>query len=272
MNGMKNILSTFKHAHQRGGRYYAIVEHIRLGLCTVRLKANGARLTNLHVVGNYVSEGDLVVVDYGGMKPVVKPTDMVVGEVSLDMSLADSLEIQRVWEGQDHGVAAYNTGNQTVPYNTWTPVVYNSTQWDTDNFWNPGTPERLTAPNDGYYLILFAWAWEKTGRIEYEDWNAWEWNYSGSSISPIEANYEGFMNNFVRIVHSVDGEIFRGADMKPLRDIIDTKDSLFLSVEMNAGDFVYAEALTRNPYNESRTLIGSSGKHPRLVMQHRFDL
>ncbi|MHA2079370.1 MAG: hypothetical protein ACW99X_17390, partial [Candidatus Thorarchaeota archaeon] len=67
---MKDIQSIFRHAHQRGGRYYAIVEHVRLGKATVRLQANGARLSNLNVVGDYVSDGDLVVVDYGGIKPV----------------------------------------------------------------------------------------------------------------------------------------------------------------------------------------------------------
>jgi hypothetical protein len=266
---MPNILSTFRHAHQRGGRYYAYVEHVRLGKATVRLAANGARLTNLNVVGDYISEEDLVVVDYGGIKPVVKPTDTVEGEVILDRELADALEIQQQWEGQDHGAAAYNTANQTISYNMWTPVVYNSTQWDTDNFWNSGTPERLTAPNDGYYMILFAWAWQKTGRNELDVWDAWEYI---THWYPFMENYEGFMNNYVRIIHSEDGEIYRGQDMKPLYDNVDTKDSLFLPVEMQAGDFVYAEVITKNPFSESRTLVGSSGKHPRLVMQHRFDL
>jgi hypothetical protein len=267
---MKDIQSIFRHTHQRGGRYYAIVEHVRLGKATVRLQANGARLSNLNVVGDYVSDGDLVVVDYGGIKPVVKPAEAVVGEVSLDLPTADALEIQRNWEGEDHGAAAYNTGNQTVPHNTWTPVVYNSTKWDTDNFWTPGTPERLTAPNDGYYMVVFNWAWQKTGRNELNVWNAH--GYS-THFYPEEHLYEGFMNNFIRIMHSTKGELFRGQDMKPLYDMIDTKDSFFFNTQMAAGDYVYAEALTKNPFNESRTLLGSSsGLHPKMTMQHRFDL
>jgi hypothetical protein len=216
------------------------------------------------VVGDYVSDGDLVVVDYGGIKPVVKPAEAVVGEVSLDLPTADALEIQRSWEGEDHGAAAYNTGNQTIPHNTWTTITYDSTKWDTDNFWTPGTPERLTAPNDGYYMVVFNWAWQKTGRNELNEWSAW----------PLaEQNYGGFMNNYVRIIHSTQGEVFRGQDMKPVYDMIDTKDSLFFSIGIVAGDYIYAEAITKNPFNESRTFIGSSsGLYPRLTMQYRFDL
>ena len=268
---MKNTRINIRKAHQHGARYYATVESIKLGAATVRLKTNGARLTNLPVAGRNISEGDLVIVDYGGTRPVVKPVKVLDTEAIIDVPPGDSLEIAPNWEGTDHGVAAYSTADKTVPFNTWTTVTYNATAWDTDYFWTPATPERLTAPVDGYYLVLFNWGWLSTGRNELETWGAWY--KQGDHWYIDRTDFKEHYNNDVKIVHSAHGEIYRASDEKPFYDVQDTKDSLITSVSLLSGEYIYAEVRTRNSFSESRTLIGdSAGKYPRLTLQFRWYL
>ena len=268
---MKNTRKVIRKTHQHGARYYATVESIKLGAATVRLKTNGARLTNLPVAGRNISDGDLVIVDYGGVRPVVRPfgvQDIESVAIGAEIESEESLDSPPS-PMEEHGVAAYSTADKTVPFNTWTTVTYNATAWDTDYFWTPATPERLTAPVKGYYLVLFNWGWLSTGRNELETWSAWSFSSPYWNID--EADIEGFMNNYVRIVHSTHGEIYRAQDQKPLFDVTDTKDSLLFSVSMQSGEYIYAQALTLNPFSESRTLVGSSdGLYPRLTLQFRW--
>lgn len=71
-----------------GAQLPAIVEEVNLGLATVRLAPNGARLTNLPTMGD-IAPGDNVIVDYATGEPYVRPTTVVEEEeIILEESLA----------------------------------------------------------------------------------------------------------------------------------------------------------------------------------------
>lgn len=71
---MSHIRSPVRRTLTRGSIVHATVEQFQLGLATVRLATNGARLTNLSTIGGEVAVGDGVLVDYSaGIKPIVRP-------------------------------------------------------------------------------------------------------------------------------------------------------------------------------------------------------
>jgi hypothetical protein len=236
-----------------------------LGKATVRLVGSGARMTNLNIVGTGIREGDLVYIEYSGVRPVVKPSGAPEEEVAILIgtggSMGESAESLTPDE-VDRGARVYCSTNTTVPHNTWTAVEYDTIDWDTESFWTPATPERLIAPAIGFYLVIFHWAWQKTNKKDYGEWDA----VVGGNID--KSLFPEWKPNQVRVTHSNYGEIYRTDDSKPFYDKIDTKDSLMFPAYFDSGEYIYVEVITTNSYSESRTLLGST-LYPRLTMQFR---
>jgi hypothetical protein len=262
---MRNTRKSFSRAHKFGARRRAIVETLKNGLASVRLIGTNAPMTNLSVVGTGIEEGDVVFVEYGGVRPVVKPSGAIENTqaigIGLGGTMGESGESLRE-DAVDLGARVYCSTDTIVPHNTWTLVEYDTIDWDTDNLWTPALPGRLTAPSVGFYLVLFHWSWEKTGYKDYKEWGA----SSGGTIH--KDLFQDWKPNQIRIVHSVHGEVYRTDDYKPFYDKMDTKDSLMFSVHAETGDYITAEVITTNSYSESRTLVGSN-LYPRLTMQFR---
>jgi hypothetical protein len=267
MSGMKNIRTSFRHTHSFGGKRWAVVETLKNGKASVRIAGSSVKMTNLNVVGTGISEGDVVYIEYSGIKPVVRPAGAIEDQVSLMIGTGGSLGESA--EGlsskpEDKGARVFNSSDTPVPYNTWTVVEYDTVDWDTDSLWTPAAPERLTAPSVGFYLIIFHWAWEYTNKKDYSEWGA----IVGGSID--ENLFQDWKPNKVRITHSNYGEIYVADDYKPFFDKMDTKDSLMFPAYFEGGDYIYAEVITRNVYGEARTLKGSATSlYPRLTMQFR---
>ena len=265
MSGLRNTRHSFNRAHKFGARRRAVVEKLKVGKATVRLIGTNARMTNLNVVGTGINEGDTVFVEYSGIKPVVKPAGVLENEVSLNIGIGgtkgESAELLKPKE-IDLGARVYCSTDTTVPHNTWTTVQYDSADWDTDNLWSPAVPERITSPAVGFYIVIFHWAWEYTNKRDYAVWGA----DSGAFID--KSLFQEWKPNQVRIMHSTYGEVYRTDDYKPFHDKMDTKDSLMFTVRMDNGEYIYADVITTNTYNKSRTLIGSS-LYPRLTAQYR---
>ena len=263
MNGMKSTRSIFRRTHRAGAKRKAVVEKLKIGKATVRLVGTNVRMTNLNVVGYGIEEGDLVYVEYGGIKPVVKPASRAEQEELILLGSGGKRAGDVTDEpNSDVGARVYRLTDLVVPWNTWTPVEYDTVDWDSSNFWTPVLPERFTAPQTGNYLVLFHWAWQKTDRVEYDEWGA----YSGSNVDP--SKFPEYRPNMVRIKHSRFQEVFMKRDYHPFYDVIDTKDSLMFSTHMLSGEYVWAEVITKNTWSESRTLVGST-LYPRLTIQLR---
>jgi hypothetical protein len=55
------------------------------------------------------------------------------------------------------GCRVINTGTQNIDSATVTALTFNSEIYDTDGCWDAGSPTRLTAQRDGYYLAGGTW-------------------------------------------------------------------------------------------------------------------
>lgn len=263
MNGMKSTRNIFRQTHRAGAKRRAIVEKLKIGKATVRLVGTNVRMTNLNVVGYGIEEGDLVYVEYGGIKPVVKPAGKAEQErLKILGSGGKRRGDVEAEPSSDVGARVYRSTNLTIPYNTWTPIPFNTVDWDSSNIWTPVLPERMTAPQTGNYLVLFHWAWQKTDRIEYDEWNA----YNGSIVD--HGKFLEYRPNTVRIMHSRYQEVFMKKDYHPFYDVVDTRDSLMFSTYLLSGEYLWAEIITKNSWNESRVLLGSN-LYPRMTLQLR---
>jgi hypothetical protein len=61
------------------------------------------------------------------------------------------------------GAFVNNTGAQNILNSTTTLLAFQNVVRDDDSFWSSGANTRLTAPNDGWYLIGFALVWDTNG-------------------------------------------------------------------------------------------------------------
>jgi len=64
-----SIKELVRKSFYQGVYSYAVVEAVNLGVVTVRLNENGARLTDLTVIGSLPYVGARVVVDYSAGTP-----------------------------------------------------------------------------------------------------------------------------------------------------------------------------------------------------------
>ena len=64
-----NIEKLVRKSFYQGVYMYATVEAVSLGRVVVRLTENGARLTNLSVIGALPHAGDRVIIDYSAGTP-----------------------------------------------------------------------------------------------------------------------------------------------------------------------------------------------------------
>lgn len=52
------------------------------------------------------------------------------------------------------GARVRRSTNQTMVAGTWTPIQFNTVEFDTSGFWSPTNPERLTCKSPGWYQIV----------------------------------------------------------------------------------------------------------------------
>jgi hypothetical protein len=53
----------------------------------------------------------------------------------------------------ESGARVYNSGAQTIPYDTETVLQFDTTRWDTDDYFDIASPTQLTVPEDGIYAF-----------------------------------------------------------------------------------------------------------------------
>lgn len=105
---------------EHGAKMYATVEHVVYGYATVRLASNGARLTNVAVLGADVAIGDRVVVDYSAEgKPYVRPLTIPYPQPGIDEGSANTQEIET--DPYDYGIeiARITIGSQYTAQTGW---------------------------------------------------------------------------------------------------------------------------------------------------------
>lgn len=138
---------------QKSGVYLpATVEEVNLGYATVRLSTDGARLTNLPVMGGMVVPGEKVIVDYsGGTPPLVRPVTTPYEDSALDLDTVSTGEGLEAIQS-DVSFKVYATTERLVG-TSYAAVQWDTAEWQTENFFTTGNPTVITIPFDGYYLI-----------------------------------------------------------------------------------------------------------------------
>lgn len=108
--------SLIKDTASRGATVLATVESVALGHATVRLVRNGARLTNLPVLGSTIKPADKVIVDYSGEgRPIVRPLT-IIPDARTDPSLDIAERVVRPEPEEE-------IPEEGPTDNTWFPVV-----------------------------------------------------------------------------------------------------------------------------------------------------
>jgi len=135
-----------------GSQVYAQVEETHMGLSTVRLADNGARLTNLYTVG-HVEATDLVIVEYGtDGTPYIRPTTVpIIEEDEISVYLDPAEEVEDAVPDTPITVCKLTrTSRQTIPADTSTPIVFDKKLFDPCKMWDGSG---ITIKEDGIYLI-----------------------------------------------------------------------------------------------------------------------
>lgn len=172
---MNTLRRPVRNAIEQSTAVFAIVEDIHLGLATVRIGNNGARMTNLSVMGGTVTIGQRVIVDYSsGARPIVRPIFPVPPEEE-----ATQLETSAPGNGPSEKPGTiYDIGGCFVfEFETWEPydLVLErgkdfdlrfgaiNKRWNTHgNHWNSGISQskimpwgddHITIQRTGKYLI-----------------------------------------------------------------------------------------------------------------------
>jgi len=171
-----SLRRTVRQAIKAGTTMYATVESYHLGLATVRLHENGARLTNLSTIGGEVEIGQTVIVDYSaGVNPIVRPEFVTEETDTLEPVLQEVFEPREIpVEDEDYGCCAWQEGAGIADFWLYdaqpfiVPFGYNmdyegyhAGSWDTGGWidWtaNPGR-DYLLVPRDGKYIINISWS------------------------------------------------------------------------------------------------------------------
>jgi len=168
---MSKLSPYVRAAIDSGTALPAIVEEINLGLATVRLgNRNGARLTNLSIMGEGVAVGAQVIVDYAaGIDPIVRPMTTISENLDemIDFELAPAVEIIPVElltpaegvgcaVGLDHFDRQWESGTPKLPMYPNVPLSYpfNGSWWDGGGMYYPWH-QGIQIKEAGYYLMNF---------------------------------------------------------------------------------------------------------------------
>lgn len=159
---MSKLRRPVRQAQTSGAYVYGLVEDIPFGYATVRLGSpDGARLTNLQVVGGGVAVGDTVIVDYSaGVPPIVRSVTLE-GEVSESLStVSESVRhdagVVSVGEVLNIGCAIRNSSFQNFTIDVLNVLTFNTEIEDTDDMVNLGANStRITFKTAGVYIVGF---------------------------------------------------------------------------------------------------------------------
>jgi hypothetical protein len=78
----------------------------------------------------------------------------VVETVQVSAQFSPEAGMQLIGEtGFDYGARVYRASNQSIPLHVWTAVSFSNARWDTNSFWNIGSPSVLTINKKGRYLV-----------------------------------------------------------------------------------------------------------------------
>ena len=174
-----NLRRQTRNIHQKGSYIYGTVENVILGLATVRLTTNGARFTNLPVVGGAVAKGQRVILDYSaGTPPVVRPV-AEEQQPTVGLGLPEGPEVNYI-PRRDHSCRLLLTSEVGISWDTWTTISWDEADYQTDIFWTSGTD--ITLPYNGVYVFLADISWGPS----HDHWNevhdgglkvAWGYDY-----------------------------------------------------------------------------------------------
>lgn len=171
-----SLRETVRNTIKSGSTMYATVESYSLGLATVRLHENGARLTNLSTIGGEVEIGQTVIVDYSaGVNPIVRPEFVTEETSNLEPLLEEVFEPREIpVDDEDFGCCAWHEGagiagnwlydgqpfivpfGYNMPDDGWYAGSWDSGGW-IDWTANPGRTY-LLVPKTGKYLIHISWS------------------------------------------------------------------------------------------------------------------
>lgn len=167
---MSKLRESVRKTIDTGAATWAVVESFQLGLATVRLTNNGARLTNLNVMGGNVNIGDLVIVDYSaGVKPIVRPPLYAKEEylTEIPLEIAEPITADAAGEsftpanGIGFRLISYDTDDmwfdsgtpyRPLPRGQWVTLFWDYSQWGATI---KGTSVRI--PASGFYLVSAFW-------------------------------------------------------------------------------------------------------------------
>lgn len=274
-----SLRRNIRQAQQAGVYSYAILEAYNLGLATVRLAKNGARLSNLPVTGSQLNIGDVVIVDYSsGTPPTVRPVTVIPDDEEISLELAEMvpekqlqemeepLTYEAYWVAGDHGVKAYQWGGTytTVFRNQWTVVRLSGVDWDSESetlqpFWDPYNPDYITVPAPGYYMILATVAFSGGGTPTgwyFEGIDPW-WGYPSDAPAMME----------IAVDSNVTGRLTYARDYPIARD--HTKNKIFqayaAAAKIEALERVYLKV--NQDVEQSLTLVQEYNVTPSLTLQ-----
>jgi hypothetical protein len=155
---MDDLRRDTRNIHQKGAYIYATVEDIKLGFATVRLSTNGARMTNLPVVGGPVLTGQRVAVDYSaGVPPVVRPV-AEEQQPTVGLGLPEGPEVTSS-PRRDHSCRLRLTSQTGISHDSWTTISWSEAEYQTDTFWAGGSPSNIELPMRGVYMFIVDLSW-----------------------------------------------------------------------------------------------------------------
>lgn len=173
---MSKLRRQVRRSVTTGAQVFASVEHTSLGMATVRLSENGARLTNLRVVGQPVKVGQRIIVDSSAEgTPVVRPLTIAEPTVEEKLDIAPFVDFPEPGledevptipgEGSDFEVVAGKVTRASNFVQTYVSTSYGridrtltKTLYDTHNLFDAATGQLFTQNQPGTYLMRYTCA------------------------------------------------------------------------------------------------------------------
>lgn len=252
------IRQTLKDFYTSGNIIYATVENYANGLATVKMSANGQRLTNLPATAP-LSSGQSVLVDYSsGIPPIVQP--LIISEENISPILEEATEtgVETFVENEVQGGFSVYCEYDNVSFTgTWKTLFWTNSLWDDDGVLNA---QRVTIAKTGMYIV--------TAQVAANNFSVTGWA-SNTTMNTARSQFQPNDNEYIiaRIVASSFGVV--GINQCFALDTSSTEISV-LSVG-GVGLFEAGEILDLQVYTKSSgtpILVSDGvGLYPKLTGQ-----